>query len=104
MIKTIKRINMKKVVVVIEKASDGGYGIHCPDLKGIALYGYGLTEKEAKENLVENLDAILEHYEEEKLPAPEVLQGKIEFDYRYDTSGCFIDYKNRGELLVNSST
>jgi hypothetical protein len=30
--------NMKKVEAVIEKASDRGYGIYCPDLKGVALY------------------------------------------------------------------
>jgi predicted RNase H-like HicB family nuclease len=81
---------MKKTVAIIEKASDGGYGIHCPGLTGTVLYGYGLTEKEAKENLLENLESILEHYEEENRPVPEVLNnGKIEFEYRYDFSGFF---------------
>ena len=94
---------MKKVVAIIEKASDGGYGIYCPDLKGVALYGYGLTEKEAKENLQENLESILEYYEEENKPVPEALgTGKISFEYKYDFSGFFKTYPffNVSELAV----
>ncbi|MDR0394182.1 MAG: type II toxin-antitoxin system HicB family antitoxin [Tannerella sp.] len=101
---------MKKTVAIIEKASDGGYGIYCPDLTGVALYGYGLTEKEAKENLHENLESILEYYEEEKRPVPDLLhKGKIEFEYKYDFSGFFKTYPffNVSELAleigVNSS-
>jgi len=94
---------MKKVVAIIEKASDGGYGIYCPDLEGIALYGYGLTEEEAKENLQENIESILEYYEEESKPVPEVLgTGKISFEYRYDFSGFFKTYPffNVSELAI----
>jgi predicted RNase H-like HicB family nuclease len=80
---------MKTVIAVTEKASDGGYGIYCPDLTGIALYGYGLTEEEARQNLEENLAAIREHYEEENEPVPESIAGSVTFDYRYDFSGFF---------------
>jgi len=93
-----------KIVAVIEKASDGGYGIYCPDLKGIALYGYGLTEQEAKENLQENLEMILDHYEEENLPLPEMLgNGKVHFEYKYDFSGFFKAYPvfNVSELAIS---
>ena len=84
---------MKKTIAVIEKASDGGYGIICPDLAGVALYGYGLTEEEAKENLCENLESIMEYYEEENKAIPDVLNGgKIKFDYKYDFSGFFKTY------------
>jgi predicted RNase H-like HicB family nuclease len=96
-------IDMKKAVAIIEKATDGGYGIYCPDLEGVALYGYGLTEAEAKENLLENLDSILEYYEEENKPIPEILDGgKIEFEYKYDFSGFFKAYPvfNVSELAV----
>ncbi|HCC51656.1 MAG TPA: HicB family protein [Porphyromonadaceae bacterium] len=103
-------MRMKKMVAVIERASDGGYGIYCPDLTDIALYGYGLTEKEAKDNLHENLESILEYYEEENKPVPEVLNnGKIEFEYKYDFSGFFKTYSffNISELAseigINSS-
>jgi predicted RNase H-like HicB family nuclease len=94
---------MKKIVAVIEKASDGGYGIYCPDVKEIVLFGYGLTEKEAKDNLQENLEAALEYYEEENKPVPEIFDsGKISFEYKYDFSGFFKTYSffNVSELAV----
>jgi predicted RNase H-like HicB family nuclease len=84
---------MKKVIAVIEQSSDGGYGIYCPDLTGVALHGYGLTEQEAKENLRESLDSITEYYEEESLPLPEAIRDEqITFEYRYDFSGFFKSY------------
>jgi predicted RNase H-like HicB family nuclease len=83
---------MKKIKAIIEKAKDGGYGIYCPEVKGIVLYGYGLSEEEAKENLQENVEMILEHGIETDQAAPESLSGEIEFDYRYDFSGFFKAY------------
>lgn len=84
---------MKKIIAIIEKASDGGYGIYLPEMEGVALFGYGITEDEAKENLLENLESILEYYEEENQPVPEVLNdGDMEFEYRYDFSGFFKAY------------
>ena len=84
---------MKKVTAVIEKSFDGGYGIYIPEIKGVALYGYGVTEDEARANLMENLESILEFYEEENQSVPEVLNGgNLEFDYRYDFSGFFNAY------------
>ena len=64
---------MKRVTAIIEKASDGGYGIYLPEIKGVVLYGYGITEDEARKNLMENLESILEFYEEENQSIPEVL-------------------------------
>jgi predicted RNase H-like HicB family nuclease len=84
---------MKRVTAIIEKASDGGYGIYLPEIKGVVLYGYGITEDEARKNLMENLESILEFYEEENQSIPEVLNdGDLEFDYRYDFSGFFKAY------------
>lgn len=84
---------MKKVIAVIEKASDGGYGIYLPEFEGAALYGYGVTEYEAKDNLLKNMESILEFYEDEEMPIPEVLNGgDLEFEYRYDFSGFFKAY------------
>lgn len=100
----------KKIIAVIERSSDGGYGIYCPDLIGISLFGYGITENEAKENLKENLEMLLEHYEEEANVIPELLNnGKITFEYKYDFSGFFKTYPffNVSELAstigINSS-
>ena len=57
----------KVIKAIIEKASDGGYGIYCPDLEEISLYGYGLTETEAKENLQENLEMFIDESENENI-------------------------------------
>lgn len=84
---------MKKVLAVIEKASDGGYGIYLPETEGVVLYGHGMTETEAKESLLENLESIIEFHEDEELPIPVALNdGDIEFEYRYDFSGFFKAY------------
>jgi predicted RNase H-like HicB family nuclease len=93
----------KNVVAIIEKASDGGYGIYCPEIDGVALFGYGLTEDEAKENLNESLEVALEYYEEENKPIPDILNnGEIEFEFKYDFSGFFKTYPffNVSELAI----
>jgi predicted RNase H-like HicB family nuclease len=83
---------MKRIKAIIEKAKDGGYGIYCPELKDFALYGYGFSEQEAKENLQENIEIIVEHCHETNQPVHEFLTGTVEFDYRYDFSGFFKAY------------
>ena len=100
----------KKIKAVIERASDDGYGIYCPELEGLSLFGYGSTEDEAKSNLEENLEMFLDHYQEKNFPIPTALnEGKIDFDYKYDFSGFFKSYPifNVSELAkevnINSS-
>lgn len=100
----------KKINAIIERASDGGYGINCPQLEDTLLFGYGLTEEEAKENLKENLEELLEFYDEQNNSLPSALNnGDIEFCYIYDFSGFFKSYPmfNVSELAnylgINSS-
>ena len=100
----------KKVTAIIERADDGGYGIYTPELENISLFGYGLTEREAMEDLEVCLESILEYYKDENTPIPETLNdGEIEFDYKYDFSGFFQAYPifNVSELAnylnINSS-
>lgn len=81
----------KVIKAIIEKASDGGYGIYCPDLEDISLYGYGLTETEAKENLQENLEMFIDESENENI-INVLNNGNISFDYQYDISGFFKTY------------
>ena len=81
----------KVIKAIIEKASDGGYGIYCPDLEEISLYGYGLTETEAKENLPENLEMFIDESENENI-INALNKGDISFDYQYDISGFFKTY------------
>lgn len=78
---------MGKIIAIIEKSEDGGYGIYVPDLKG--LFGYGETEEEAKESLGDALESQLEYYEETGNEIPEALKGDIEFEYHYDISAFF---------------
>lgn len=82
----------KKVIkAVIEQASDGGYGIYCPELEGISLFGYGLTESEAKEDLQDNLEMFVDECEDENI-IKVLNKGDIKFDYQYDISGFFKTY------------
>ncbi|MDR0938031.1 MAG: type II toxin-antitoxin system HicB family antitoxin [Mediterranea sp.] len=83
----------RKVNAIIERASDGGYGVYCPDIEGTALCGYGRTEEEAKSDLLEVLEMNIERFQEINEPLPEGLNGgDIEFEYSYDFSGFFQSY------------
>ena len=78
---------MEKMIAIIEKSEEGGYGIYVPNVNG--LFGYGLTEDEAKADLHEALESQIEHYEETGKDLPDMLRGDIEFEYRYDLSAFF---------------
>jgi predicted RNase H-like HicB family nuclease len=52
----------KKVNAIIERASDGGYGVYCPDITDAVVYGYGHTEEEAKKELRDNFEVSIEHF------------------------------------------
>lgn len=80
-----------KIQAIIEKSSDGGYGIYCPELEGVALYGYGETEEEAKQDLTDNLQMFAEELKDESL-LKKINYGNISFDYQYDISGFFKTY------------
>jgi predicted RNase H-like HicB family nuclease len=83
----------KKVNAIIERSSDGGYGVYCPDIEGTVLCGYGHTEEEAKHDLQEVLEMNIEHFKEIAAPLPKGLNdGDIEFEYSYDFSGFFQAY------------
>ena len=77
---------MGKIIAIIEKSEDGGYGIYAPDFKG--LFGYGEKE-EAKESLCDAIESQIEYYEENGKDVPEALQGNTEFEYHYDISAFF---------------
>ena len=81
---------MKRITAIIEKASDGGYGIYAEG--GLPLFSSGLTEQAAKtefESLVreqaEFMKARQGHY-------PEWYSDKVQIDYRYDMSGFFLAF------------
>ena len=59
----------KKLVGVIEKASDGGYGIYALE-DVIPVTGYGLTEEEAKKDFVNKLRNRPTITKKKKVPIP----------------------------------
>ena len=64
---------MGKIIAIIEKSEDGGYGIYAPDFKG----------------LCDAIESQIEYYEENGKDVPEALQGNTEFEYHYDISAFF---------------
>jgi len=73
----------KKVEAIIEKASDGIYGIYIPAIPGIGVIGD--SEKEAKENLKEVINNIVEQCKKDGVK-DNVNSGNLEISYRYTPS------------------
>lgn len=81
---------MKVIKAIIEKANDGGYGIYSNDADG--LWGYGLSEFEAKENFIEVLEEQAKYYQEKKGCLPGWYESGYKIDYYYDMSGFFLSF------------
>jgi predicted RNase H-like HicB family nuclease len=73
----------KKVEAIIEKSSEGGYGIYIPSIPGIGVIGD--TEEEAKINLCEVIADIVEQCKIDGVQ-DRVNGGNLEIIYQYDTS------------------
>ncbi|MDR1919424.1 MAG: type II toxin-antitoxin system HicB family antitoxin [Tannerellaceae bacterium] len=78
---------MKTIVAVIEKASDGGYGIYTEDVDG--GFGSGLTEQEAKDDFLAVVEEQAHYYKEKNGTYPEWYAEGYEVVFRYDFSGFF---------------
>ncbi|CAN5423517.1 type II toxin-antitoxin system HicB family antitoxin [soil metagenome] len=59
---------MVRYAIIIEKASDGGYGAYVPDLPGCV--GMGNTKEETIENIAEAIQFHIEGMRSEGLPIP----------------------------------
>jgi len=81
---------MKKIIAIIEKASDGGYGIYTSTDEPI--WGYGLSEAEARKDFLEVLEEQANHYKETKGIYPDWFSDGYEIEYRYDMSGFFLRF------------
>ena len=79
-------MKVKKMKAIIEKASDGGYGIYLPDCHGYV--GLGSTEEDAKMDLKDAINEVVSYCKEQGIP-DNIHGGNIDFDYRYDLSGFF---------------
>jgi hypothetical protein len=78
---------MKTIEAIIEKASDGGYGIYTEDVDG--GFGYGLTEQEAKADFLAVVEEQGHYYKEKTGTYPEWYSEGYEVVFRYDFSGFF---------------
>jgi hypothetical protein len=75
----------QNVVVVMERASDGGYGCYVEDdLPGFGLSGYGDSAEAAKEDMLVAYAEIRKLMQEEGKETPE-----LEFTYKYDLQSFF---------------
>jgi len=79
-------MKVKKIKAIIEKASDGGYGIYLPEIPGYV--GLGITEDDAKQDLKDAINEVVSYCKEKGIP-DNINNGNISFDYRYDFSGFF---------------
>ena len=78
---------MKIVIAIIEKGSDGLYGIHAPELENVII-GSGNTVAEAKKDFENSYAEVVECYIDENHSVPDELRN-IEFEYRYDLSAFY---------------
>lgn len=92
------RLNMKKIVAIIEKGEDGGYAIYADG--GIPLFANGQTEQEARMEFEALVPEQAEYMKERTGAYPEWYGGKPVIEYRYDMSAFFqaFPFINASEL------
>ena len=60
---------MKNYLVIYERADDGGWGAHSPDVEGV--FALGSSREEVEQRMAEALAAHVEHLRERGQPVPE---------------------------------
>jgi predicted RNase H-like HicB family nuclease len=80
---------MKKILVIIEKGTDGIYSAYTPDTVSTILNGQGNTVADAIDDLKVSMEEVIESYQETDGQVPLELQGNIEFEYKYDVPSLF---------------
>lgn len=80
---------MKKILVIIEKGTDGIYSAYTPDTVSTILNGQGNTVADAIDDLKVSMEEVIESYQETDGQVPPELQGNIEFEYKYDVPSLF---------------
>ncbi len=82
---------MDKIKAVIEKASDGGYGIYA-EREDVPVCGNGVTEEEAREDFESMMHEQAEYMKEKLGKYPEWYSEDLSVEYRYDLSGFFLAF------------
>lgn len=80
---------MKTIKAIIEKGEDGLFSIYTEDVQG--AYGSGLTEQEAKDDFMEQLEEQAEFCFERTGAYPEWHNGYI-VEYNYSLTGFFMAF------------
>lgn len=75
---------------LIEKGSDGRYGIYTPDIEH-TIIGTGDSVSEAKIDFENSVNEMIASYKESNRPLPTELQ-EINFIYKYDLASLFNFY------------
>lgn len=78
------------MVAIIEKGTDGLYGVYTNQVQG--AYGFGETEQEAKADFKEILHEQALFYKEKKGSYPHWYSEDLTIEYRYDFSGFFLAF------------
>ncbi len=60
---------MKDYLVIYERADDGGWGAHSPDVEGV--FALGSTRAEVESRMAEALEVHLAHLREAGRPVPD---------------------------------
>lgn len=81
---------MKRITAIIEKASDGGYGIYAEG--NLPLFSGGSTEQEARCEFEALVHEQAEYMKERQGEYPDWYSEDIRIDYRYDMSGFFLAF------------
>lgn len=82
---------MNTITIIIEKASDGGYGAYCNEEP---ITGMGDTVQECKQSVLDCIDSIKEYFDE----IPQILKGDYQIVYKFDTESLLQYYKG---ILTN---
>lgn len=80
---------MKKIKVIIERASDGTFSAYGEKVEGI--YGMGDTPQEAKESALKGLNLFIKHNNVRYISKE--LQGKYVLVFKFDTESLLSYYK-----------
>ena len=77
-----------KTITAIIEASSTGFGVYSDSLPGIT--GYGDTIEEAKQDILDAMQDVLESHEEDGTTPPLFLNnGNIKFVFKYDIASIF---------------
>ena len=74
---------MKILTAIIEKSSNGEYGVYLPDIPGYT--GLGNTENDAKNDLREAINEVVSYCKEQGIN-DNIYGGDVDFNYQYDFS------------------